>query len=271
ATAAAARSMSSSAARASAAITGRRTSRAILRTAVKSSGELIGKPASIASTPSASSWCAMRSFSAGVMVAPGDCSPSRRVVSNTSTRAIPRVSSVSGHEKTASPPGSSRGLAVSARAFYDSTALRPARIRRTRNNAPSPRRKYYAKESESKAEPERAAVVHGYHLGSWEPRLERGRNGYNRGYRAVKDFEGHAGGREAVRARGQPSGPPVRAASAGRVARRPAPVRPCAPLTTNVPGRRGRRSGLLLPPDPPPRRPGPSPTVRGNCGLRAAP
>jgi hypothetical protein len=39
------------------------------------------KPASITSTRSRSSWRAMRSFSSRVIEAPGDCSPSRKVVS----------------------------------------------------------------------------------------------------------------------------------------------------------------------------------------------
>jgi len=55
------------------------------RTAARSSGEAIGKPASITSTPSRASWRAMSSFSLLVSVAPGDCSPSRSVVSNTRT------------------------------------------------------------------------------------------------------------------------------------------------------------------------------------------
>jgi len=61
------------------------TSSAMPRTAARSSGEAIGKPASITSTPSRASWRAMSSFSLLVSVAPGDCSPSRSVVSNTRT------------------------------------------------------------------------------------------------------------------------------------------------------------------------------------------
>ena len=48
--------------RASAAITGRRTSRAICRTASESAGEAIGNPASMMSTPSASSARAIASL-----------------------------------------------------------------------------------------------------------------------------------------------------------------------------------------------------------------
>ena len=47
----------------------------------KSPLELAAKPASITSTFRRSSWRAMRSFSSRVMEAPGDCSPSRKVVS----------------------------------------------------------------------------------------------------------------------------------------------------------------------------------------------
>jgi hypothetical protein len=49
--------------------------------ASKSPLELAAKPASITSTFRRSSWRAMRSFSSRVMEAPGDCSPSRKVVS----------------------------------------------------------------------------------------------------------------------------------------------------------------------------------------------
>ena len=53
----------------------------IASTLRKSSGEAMAKPASITSTPRASSWRAMSSFSARFMLQPGDCSPSRSVVS----------------------------------------------------------------------------------------------------------------------------------------------------------------------------------------------
>ena len=54
---------------------------AISWTASKSPLELAAKPASITSTLSRSSCLAIRSFSSRVMEAPGDCSPSRKVVS----------------------------------------------------------------------------------------------------------------------------------------------------------------------------------------------
>ena len=59
---------------------------AISDTAAKSPSEAIGKPASMISTPISSSIEAISSFSSWVMVALGDCSPSRRVVSKISTR-----------------------------------------------------------------------------------------------------------------------------------------------------------------------------------------
>src|SRR4051794_36803907 len=62
--------------------------RAISLTAWKSPSEVIGKPASMTSTPMSSSISAMSSFSSKLMVAPGHCSPSRKVVSNITTRSL---------------------------------------------------------------------------------------------------------------------------------------------------------------------------------------
>ena len=59
---------------------------AMARTASKSPGEAIGKPASMMSTPRSRSARAISSFSARFMLAPGDCSPSRSVVSKMTTR-----------------------------------------------------------------------------------------------------------------------------------------------------------------------------------------
>ena len=59
---------------------------AMARTASKSPTEAIGKPASMISTPRAASTRATSSFSLRFMLAPGDCSPSRRVVSKIRTR-----------------------------------------------------------------------------------------------------------------------------------------------------------------------------------------
>src|SRR5262249_53252718 len=53
--------------------------------ASKSPCEAIGKPASRMSTFSRSSWRAISSFSSKFMLQPGDCSPSRKVVSKMKT------------------------------------------------------------------------------------------------------------------------------------------------------------------------------------------
>ena len=63
-------------------------SRATSRTASKSPCEAMGKPASITSTPRASSRRASRSFSAVFMEKPGACSPSLSVVSKIRTISI---------------------------------------------------------------------------------------------------------------------------------------------------------------------------------------
>src|SRR5579875_3341622 len=72
--------------RARAQITGPRTSRAMVATACDSAAELTGNPASITSTPRRASWRAISSFSGSVRLTPGDCSPSRSVVSKMATR-----------------------------------------------------------------------------------------------------------------------------------------------------------------------------------------
>src|SRR5690606_33100400 len=84
--AAQARSMSSRLQRARPAMIGPCTSFAIRLTDSQSPREAIGKPASMTSTPSSASAFATRSFSGCVMLHPGDCSPSRSVVSKISTR-----------------------------------------------------------------------------------------------------------------------------------------------------------------------------------------
>ena len=67
----AASSMSAGRQRASAAITGRRTSRATCRVASESAGDAMGKPASMMSTPSASSARASVSFDGTSIEKPG--------------------------------------------------------------------------------------------------------------------------------------------------------------------------------------------------------
>jgi hypothetical protein len=89
-TARAAASTSPSVALANAAMVGARTACAIAAIASISSGEAAAKPASRISTPRASSSCAILSFSDAVMLAPGDCSPSRRVVSKIDMVAMGR-------------------------------------------------------------------------------------------------------------------------------------------------------------------------------------
>src|ERR1700694_4398497 len=76
-----ARSTSPVHARARPAMMGRRSDAAILCTASKSPSEAMGNPASITSTPRRSSCWARRSFSCTFILQPGDCSPSRSVVS----------------------------------------------------------------------------------------------------------------------------------------------------------------------------------------------
>src|ERR1700730_225654 len=85
-TASAHRSMSLKAARESPQITAFFARLAISCTAAKSPSDAIGKPASMISTPIWSRISATSSFSSWVMVAPGHCSPSRKVVSKMRTR-----------------------------------------------------------------------------------------------------------------------------------------------------------------------------------------
>ena len=86
----AARSTSSVQDRASAATCTHGNSRLTASTASKSPSEAIGKPASRMSTPRSTSFAAIRSFSGMVMLQPGDCSPSRSVVSKMYTRLLIR-------------------------------------------------------------------------------------------------------------------------------------------------------------------------------------
>jgi len=65
---------------------------AIACTHSKSPLELAAKPASITFTRRRSSWRAIRSFSSRVMLAPGDCSPSRKVVSKMMSLSVMELS-----------------------------------------------------------------------------------------------------------------------------------------------------------------------------------
>ncbi len=80
-----ARSMSSNCMRASPQMIGPFTFWATDLTASNSDSELMGKPASMMSTPSAASWWAISTFSLPVRLMSGDCSPSRSVVSKIRT------------------------------------------------------------------------------------------------------------------------------------------------------------------------------------------
>ena len=85
--ASAARRMSAWPVRARPQMTGPLMVRAMAWTLSKSPVLAMGKPASITSTPSSARASAMRSFSVRFIEKPGDCSPSRRVVSNMMTRS----------------------------------------------------------------------------------------------------------------------------------------------------------------------------------------
>ena len=89
------RSISPILARASPQITEWVLRRAISLTARKSPSDAIGNPASMISTPISSSSSAISSFSSWVIVAPGLCSPSRRVVSKITTRSFGGISVIS--------------------------------------------------------------------------------------------------------------------------------------------------------------------------------
>src|SRR6185369_5827648 len=84
--ASAARATSCSAVRQSAATFTCRHWAAMALTAAKSPSEAIGKPASMMSTPRSWSLLAIRTFSVRFIEQPGDCSPSRKVVSKMLTR-----------------------------------------------------------------------------------------------------------------------------------------------------------------------------------------
>ena len=94
--ASAAREMSRSLARASEQTVESLIASAIDLTASKSPFDDAAKPASMTSTFRRSSWRAMRSFSSRVIEAPGDCSPSRKVVSKMISLSLMVVSKEGG-------------------------------------------------------------------------------------------------------------------------------------------------------------------------------
>src|SRR5260370_6095445 len=87
----AARSTSRVQQRASAATCAQENSRLTASTASKLPSLAMGKPASRMSAPSSTSFRAIFSFSGTVMLQPGDCSPSRRVVSKMYMRSLTRA------------------------------------------------------------------------------------------------------------------------------------------------------------------------------------
>ncbi len=97
-------------------------------TASQSPREAAGKPASMTSTPRSASARATRSFSGCVMLQPGDCSPSRSVVSKIRTR-----SGLSGHGRHRGAPGQATHGAADqpvpgrARACARAACSRPSR------------------------------------------------------------------------------------------------------------------------------------------------
>src|SRR6266576_695728 len=103
--ASAAASISRSWQRASAAITGRLTVSATCCTPRRSPCDAAGKPASMTSTPSASSWRASRSLPSGDIAFPGACSPSRSVVSKMMTSLAIALLLRGGKKKTANLMG----------------------------------------------------------------------------------------------------------------------------------------------------------------------
>ena len=107
-TASHARSTSLKPVRESPAMIGPRTAFAIASTESKSPSDAIGNPASITSTPRRASCSAISSFSVTSREMPGDCSPSRRVVSKILTvsmfvRSLLWV--VGANRATKNPPG----------------------------------------------------------------------------------------------------------------------------------------------------------------------
>ena len=69
-------------------MTAPRTSRAMVLTASRSPGDDAGNPASMMSTRRRSKAWAISSLSWALRATPGDCSPSRRVVSKISTLSL---------------------------------------------------------------------------------------------------------------------------------------------------------------------------------------
>src|SRR5438874_1055907 len=117
----AARSISCRAARAKAAIMGRGTAAATAWTAAKSPSDAMGNPASITSTPSWSSCRPRRTFSCTFMLQPGDCSPSRKVVSKIVILVASIADSIVEYSDL-------MGLSPESKAYYFSKLLSTANV-----------------------------------------------------------------------------------------------------------------------------------------------
>ena len=131
-------STSAGIARESAHTTARFTVSATARTDARSPGDEVGKPASITSTPIASSRPAISTFAAREKNTPAACSPSRSVVSKTTTRSrtdIPTVRFRDRHDDLQWDLGRERGRSevvvraprVGARATKNPSGLRGGR------------------------------------------------------------------------------------------------------------------------------------------------
>ena len=97
-----------------------RPTRATARIPSKSPGEEIAKPASITSTPSRSSCSAISAFSCGCSAMPGDCSPSRSVVSKIVILRVQLDSSSSGLQSEAHLSCGEVGVCASKRVVENS-------------------------------------------------------------------------------------------------------------------------------------------------------
>ena len=132
---------------------------AMPRTASKSSGLAIGNPASMTSTPSLANDVAMSSFSLLVSVAPGDCSPSRSVVSNTRTyfgsEITPGTYAGLGARATPSAPSLARSRAHDHLSRPFVRPARPSRSRAVRRRSRRPS----APSRESSASPPSSSSV----------------------------------------------------------------------------------------------------------------
>src|SRR5436190_1778030 len=133
-------------------ITGPCTSRAISWTASKSPGEVIGKPASMTSTPRRASCWAISTFSETLSEIPGDCSPSRSVVSKISTRSVGSASGTGLRSALVTPSSFSvNRIRPFVRGYRAAQRYSPRRGRRRRSAGLSSRGAIRSRESSSGA------------------------------------------------------------------------------------------------------------------------